>query len=130
VRQEECPLSLTEDLPLFRIDSERIKKDQSHWKQGHSNSIPLLTSNERIDWIRKERDILIIFWRNKMANMSQIDMGEMTRRYGEEETVRMMKEIIENNEMMLKLQKQIRELQIVEEEEKRRQVEYRRKERE
>ena len=37
---------------------------------------------------------------------------------------------MENNEMILKLQKQIGELQIVEEEEKRRQVEYRRKERE
>jgi len=42
VGQEECPLSLTEDLPLFRIDSKRIKKDWSHWKQGHSNSLPLL----------------------------------------------------------------------------------------
>ena len=30
-------------------------------------------------------------------------MKEMIRRYSEEETVRMMKEIIENNEMMLKL---------------------------
>ena len=49
--QEECPLSLTEDLLLFRIDSERIKKDRSHWKQGYSDSIPLLMSNERIDWI-------------------------------------------------------------------------------
>ena len=47
--QEECPLSLTEDLPLFRIDSERIKKDCSHWKQGHSDSILLLMNNERID---------------------------------------------------------------------------------
>jgi len=49
VGQEECPLSLTEDLLLFRIDSERIKKDYSHWKQGHSDSILLLISNERID---------------------------------------------------------------------------------
>jgi len=130
VGQEECPLSLTEDLPLFRIDSERIKKDWSHWKQGHSNSILLLTSNERIDWVRKERDILVIFWRNEIADMSQIDMGEITKRYGKEETVRMMKEIMENNEMILKLQKKIGELQIAEEEEKKRQVEYKRKERE
>jgi len=77
-----------------------------------------------IFWLEEE-----IFWRNKMADMSQIDMREMTRRYGKEETVRMMKEIMENNEIMLKLQKQIGELQIAEEE-KRRQVEYRRKERE
>ena len=45
-----------------------------------------------------------------MADMGQIDIEEMTRKYGEEETVRMMKEIMENNEMMLKLQKQIVEL--------------------
>ena len=45
-----------------------------------------------------------------MADMGQIDIEEMTRKYGEEETVRMMKEIRENNEMMLKLQKQIVEL--------------------
>ena len=33
-----------------------------------------------------------------MADIGQIDMGKMMRRYGKEETVRMMKEIIENNE--------------------------------
>ena len=64
-----------------------------------------------------------------MADIGQVDMGEMTRRYGKE-VVRMMKEIMENNEIMLKLQKQIGKLQMVEKEEKRRQVEYRRKERE
>ena len=64
-----------------------------------------------------------------MADIGQVDMGEMTRRYGEEEVVRIMKEIMKNNEMMLKLQKQIGELQMAEEE-KRRQVEYRRRERE
>ena len=48
--QEECPLSLTEDLLLFRINSERIKKDCSHWKQDYSGSIPLVTiDSERID---------------------------------------------------------------------------------
>ena len=53
--QEECSLSLTEDLPLFRIDSKRIKKDHSHWKQGHSDSIPLVTKNsERIEFMFKE----------------------------------------------------------------------------
>ena len=44
-----------------------------------------------------------------MADIGQVDMGEMMRRYGKEEVVRMMKEIMENNEMMLKLQKQIGE---------------------
>ena len=53
--------------------------------------------------------------------MGQIDIEEMTRKYGEEETVRMMKEIMENNEMMLKLQKQIVELQVAEEEMKKKQ---------
>ena len=56
-----------------------------------------------------------------MADMGQIDIEEMTRKYGEEETVRMMKEIMENNEMMLKLQKQIVELQVAEEEMKKKQ---------
>ena len=64
-----------------------------------------------------------------MADIGQVDMGEMTRRYGEEEVVRMMKEIMKNNEMMLKLQKQIGKLQMAEEEKKSRQVEYRRRER-
>jgi len=67
--------------------------------------------------------------KNKMADIGQIDIGKMTRRYSKEETIRMMKEIMENDEMMLKLQKQIEELQMAEKEEKRRQVEYRRKER-
>jgi len=62
-----------------------------------------------------------------MTDMNQVNMEEIVRKYGEEETTRMMKEIMENNEMMLKLQKQIGKLQIAEGEEKRRQVEYRRK---
>ena len=55
-----------------------------------------------------------------MVDMGQIDMKEMTKRYGEEETVRMIKEIMENNEMM-KLQKQIVKLQVAEEEKKKKQ---------
>ena len=55
VGQEECPLLPTEDLLLFRIDSKRIKKDRSHWKQGHSNSIPLVIKNsKRIEFVFKE----------------------------------------------------------------------------
>ena len=53
--------------------------------------------------------------------MSQVNMKKMTRVYGEEETARMMKEIMENNVIMLKLQKQIVELQVVEEEKKKKQ---------
>ena len=56
-----------------------------------------------------------------MVDIGQIDMEEMTKRYGEEETVRMMKEIMENNEIMLKLQKQIVKLQVAEEEKKKKQ---------
>jgi len=51
-----------------------------------------------------------------MADMSQVNMKEMVRKYSEEEMVRMMKEIMENNAMMLKLQKQIVKLQVAEEE--------------
>jgi len=47
-------------------------------------------------------------------------MEEMIREYGEEEAVRLMKVIMENNVMMLKLQKQILELQVAEKEKKRR----------
>ena len=42
----------------------------------------------------------------------------MVRKYGEEEVARLMNEIMENNVMMLKLQKQIVELQVMEEEKK------------
>ena len=56
----------------------------------------------------------------EMANISQIEMGEVMRRYSEEEETRLMKKITENNAMILKLQKQIVELQIVKKEEERR----------
>ena len=38
-----------------------------------------------------------VFRKNEMVDMGQIDMREITRRYGEEKTVRMMKEIMEIN---------------------------------
>ena len=60
--QEECPLSLTENLPLFRINSKRIKKDRNYWKQGHSDSILLLTSNKRINWIKGNMESAEIDW--------------------------------------------------------------------
>jgi len=55
-----------------------------------------------------------------MTNISQVNMEEMIRKYGEEEVVRLMKKIMENNMIMLKLQKQILELQVVAEERKKR----------
>jgi len=48
-----------------------------------------------------------------MADIGQVDMGEITRRCGEE-VARMMKEIVENNEKILKTQKQLGELQVEE----------------
>ena len=51
-----------------------------------------------------------------MADMSQVNMEEMVKKYGKEEMVSIMKEIMENNAIMLKLQKQIVELQVAEEE--------------
>ena len=53
-----------------------------------------------------------------MADIGQVNMEEMVRKYGEEEVARLMNKIMENNVMMLKLQKQIVELQVMEEEKK------------
>jgi len=58
-----------------------------------------------------------------MADIGQMNMEEMIRKYGEEEVARLMNKIMENNAMMLKLQKQIVELQVMEAEKKRRQEE-------
>ena len=55
-----------------------------------------------------------------MADIGQEDMEEMTRRYGEEEVARLMREIVKNNKIIIKTQKQLGEL-LVEEEKKRRQ---------
>jgi len=65
-----------------------------------------------------------------MVDIGQVDMEEMMRRYGEEEVARLMNEIMKNNAMMLKSQKQIIELQAMVEEKKRRQIEIRRREQE
>ena len=43
--------------------------------------------------------------RNKMADISQVNIEEMIRKYGEEKIARLMNVIMENNVMMLKLQK-------------------------
>ena len=37
-----------------------------------------------------------------IANIGQIDMEEMTRRYSEEKVVRLMGEMIKNNEIIIK----------------------------
>jgi len=51
-----------------------------------------------------------------MAEIEQRNMGEMMRRYSNDEEASLMKEITENNTMIIKLQKQIVELQVVVEE--------------
>ena len=61
-----------------------------------------------------------------MADIGQINIEEMTRRYGKEEVARIMKEIVENNEKILKTQKQLGKLQV--EEKKRGQIEIKRRE--
>ena len=55
-----------------------------------------------------------------IANIGQVDMEEMMRRYSEEEVARLMGEIVKNNEIIIKTQKQLGEL-LVEEEKKRQQ---------
>ena len=65
-----------------------------------------------------------------MADISQVNMEEMIRESGEEEAVRLMNVIMENNVIMLKLQKQILELQVTEKEKKRRQEDRKQRRRE
>ena len=45
-----------------------------------------------------------------MADIGQIDMEEMMKRYGQEEAERMMGEMMKNNEEIIKMQKLIEEL--------------------
>ena len=56
-----------------------------------------------------------------MANISQMNIKEMIRKYSEEEVVRLLNKIMKNNVTMLKLQKQILELQVVAEKKRRKQ---------
>jgi len=69
-------------------------------------------NNERIN----QRNI----FGEEMAGIGQVNMGEMTMRYGEEEVARLMEEIIKNNEIIIKTQKQLEGL-LAEVEKKRRQ---------
>jgi len=71
--------------------------------------------------------------RNRLGKEGRINMEGTVRRYSQEEEEKLLKEIMENNEMIIKLQKQIGELQIVVKEEgkrKKREVEARRREKE
>jgi len=66
-------------------------------------------SNERIDQGNIFEEIL-------EEMIGQIDMEEMTRRYGEEEIARLMGEVMKNNEEIIKTQKLLGELVVVAEE--------------
>ena len=70
----------------------------NHWKQGHSDSILLLTSNERIDQGNIFEGIL-------EEMIGQINIEEITRKYEEKEAVRLMGEVVKNNEIIMKTQK-------------------------
>jgi len=54
-------------------------------------------------------------------DISQVDMEGLIRDIGEEEATRLLKKIMENNVMLLNLQKQILKLQVVEDQKRRRQ---------
>ena len=82
--QEECPLSLTEEYCC--LDRQQDNKERN---------TPLLTINN-------ERKIV-------MAEIEQKNMGE---RMSPEEEERLMKIVVENNEKIIKLQKQLGELQV------------------
>ena len=71
-----------------------------------------MIDSERIDFVFEEEI------RNKMADISQVNMEKIIKEYSEEEVVRLMNMIIGNNVMILKLQKQISELQAVAKEKK------------
>ena len=83
-----------------------------------------MIDSERIDFVFEEEI------RNKMADISQVNMEKIIKEYSEEEVVRLMNMIIGNNVMILKLQKQISELQAVAKEKKRRQEDREQKKRE
>jgi len=49
-----------------------------------------------------------------IIDISQVNMEELIGDVGEEEATRLLKQVMENNVMLLKLQKQLLELQVVE----------------
>jgi len=84
-------------LPLFRIDSERIKKDHSHWKQGYSDSILLVTINsKRIDLGNME---------TAGIDWSKFDVGKAVEGLNEEEKAEKLRQIEIIREMQKKVKK-------------------------
>jgi len=58
-----------------------------------------------------------------IVDISQVNMEELIRDVEEEEVIRLLKQILENNIMLLNLQRQLLELQVVEDQKKRREQE-------
>jgi len=58
-----------------------------------------------------------------IVDISQINMEELIRDMGEKEAMRLLKQMLENNMMFLNLQKQLLELQVAEDQKKRREQE-------
>ena len=56
----------------------------------------------------------------EIVNIRQINIEGFIRDVGEEEVTRLLKQIIENDVMLLSLQRQILELQIIEDQKRRR----------
>jgi len=65
-----------------------------------------------------------------IIDISQVNMEELIRNVREEKVTRLLKQVIENNVMLLKLQKQLLELQVAKNQKRRREQEkeWRRKE--
>ena len=121
--QEECPLLPIEDLLLFRIDSEKIKKDWNYWKQGYSDSLPLLMSNKRK--IRKENLGNIITTR---IDWSQLDLEKELRELNKEQRKEKLGliAIVKENKKSIKRYKNTLKILENKEKQKRRQAEIRR----
>jgi len=58
-----------------------------------------------------------------IIDISQVNMEELIRYVREKEVMRLLKQVIENNIMLLKLQKQLLELQVAENQKRRREQE-------
>jgi len=58
-----------------------------------------------------------------IIDISQVNMEELIRYVGEKEVMRLLKQVIENNIILLKLQKQLLELQVAENQKRRREQE-------
>ena len=103
MEQEECLLLPTEKYCC--LDRQRDNKQR--------NTLLLTINNKRID----QRNI----FGEEMAGISQVDIGEITMRYGKEEAARLMEEII-------KTQKQLEGLLVEVEKKNRRKIEKRKEE--